>query len=324
MSQSTTSNFPILKVLYHHKKLNISIFLFYIIASLLIVLFVFKKQYTSVVSIIPSAASFASGGIGGQLGALSDLAGLNFGGASAQSQEMYMGIINSRKLLDSAIIKEFTIMEKGETLKKNYIGFLEIEGNSEIEIIEKALKAIREETIYIDIDTDNGILYLSVTTPFSDYSAQLANYITKRLNELVQTEVQSEYRYQLNYLKEKINEVNDSLKTVERELELFLESNTDPTTPQFQVEQIRLRRNLEIQTGIFIELRKQQEIFILENMVNLSDIKVLDSAKPSFKKSRPKRSLLLISFVLIAVFLHIGFVGGRLILKNFVANLKLN
>jgi uncharacterized protein involved in exopolysaccharide biosynthesis len=78
-----------------------------------------------------------------------------------------------------------------------------------------------------------------------------------------------------------------------------------------------LRRNLEIQTQLLIEFRKQLEIFIADNMVNLADIKVLDNAYPPYRKSRPKRLLLLITFIFLAMFVQIGINASVLMYRNF-------
>jgi uncharacterized protein involved in exopolysaccharide biosynthesis len=78
-----------------------------------------------------------------------------------------------------------------------------------------------------------------------------------------------------------------------------------------------LRRNLEIQTQLLIEFRKQLEIFIADNMVNLADIKVLDQAYPPYRKSRPKRILFLITFFILAGIVHMGINAGILIWRNF-------
>jgi uncharacterized protein involved in exopolysaccharide biosynthesis len=97
----------------------------------------------------------------------------------------------------------------------------------------------------------------------------------------------------------------------------FLETNIDPTLPAFQVEQLRLQRNLRIQTELLIEFRKQLEIFIADNMINLADIKVLDSAYPPYRKSRPKRALLLIALTMLAGFIQLGTNVSLVILQKF-------
>lgn len=317
MTTSGNKEFPIIKTILENRRINIYIFISYLILSIVIVFFVFKKQYTSEVSVIPSAANFTSG-IASKIGNIGKMAGIDIGASSAQSQDMYVGIINSRRLLESAIFNTYIFEYEKEELRGNLVELLEIEGDTDREILEKTLKAMREEVVYTEIDDDNEILYIQITTPFPELSAQVANFIAIQLNMIVQKQVQKEYRQQLDYLNSKIFEVRDSLQMVENDLKTFLASNADPTTPSFQVEQLKLKRQLDVQTQIYIEMRKQLEIFMLENLINLSDIKVLDNAIPAYKKSRPKRLLLLVSFVVIGIFLHAGIIGANIIFRNFI------
>ncbi|MEL6820380.1 MAG: GNVR domain-containing protein, partial [Calditrichota bacterium] len=80
----------------------------------------------------------------------------------------------------------------------------------------------------------------------------------------------------------------------------------DITLPQFQVDRIRAQRKLELQTAIYVEMRKQMELVKLDNYLRLTPIKVLDEAFPPWRKSRPKRALLLISIGLLLGLVQLG------------------
>jgi len=309
--------YPFLSFIHKHLKLNIYIAIFYSIILFVVVFFIIPLEYTSGVSVLPSAASFSSG-LMNNLGGLGKLAGIDIGaGSQAQSQEMYMGIIFSKRLLDEVIYHEYEFEDEGKTIKQNLIKFFEIDGDNEREVSEKVLKVMREGVVQVDISQDNDILYLNITTENPFLSAQVANRIIEVLNRIVKTEVQKEYRLKLAYLENRLAQIEDSLKIAEKDLKIFLETSTDPSLPAFQVEQIRLRRNLEIQAQLLIEFRKQLEIFIADNMINLADIKVLDQAYPPYRKSRPKRALLLIALGFICLFIQLGINASIIITRNF-------
>ena len=176
---------------------------------------------------------------------------------------------------------------------------------------------MREGVLVVNIDQDNNILYLDITTENPFLSAAVANKVIEILNEIVKTQVQKEYRQKLVYLEDRLSGIEDSLVISEKELMIFLETNIDPTIPAFQVEQLRLQRNLRLQTELLIEFRKQLEIFIADNMVNLADIKVLDQAYPPYRKSRPKRALLLIALTMLAGFVQLGVNVSIVLLQKF-------
>jgi uncharacterized protein involved in exopolysaccharide biosynthesis len=117
-----------------------------------------------------------------------------------------MGILKSRRVLEKAVARVYQVERDDFSNKGNLIHWLNIEGKNEREIREKVLKEMNEEVVFIEIDDDNSILSLSVTTPDPYLSAEVANYMGVLLNDIVKTEVQLEYRQQLAYLEEKLAE----------------------------------------------------------------------------------------------------------------------
>jgi len=310
--------YPFIRFILKHWKRNLYIGITYTFLLIILVFFIIPLEYTSGVSILPSAASFSQGMLG-SLGDLGKIAGIDIGaGSKAQSQEIYMGIIFSKRLLDQVIYHQYEFPEDGADLKMNLIEYFEFDDlEDQREISEKMLKALREGVVVVNIDQDNNILYLDITTENPFLSAAVADKIVDVLNTIVKTEVQKEYRQKLSYLESRLSGIEDSLIIAENELMTFLETNIDPTLPAFQVEQLRLQRNLRIQTELMIEFRKQLEIFIADNMINLADIKVLDSAYPPYRKSRPKRALLLIALAMLAGFIQLGTNASLVILHKF-------
>lgn len=309
--------YPFLGFILKHWKKNLYVGIIYTILLIVIVFFIIPLEYTSGVSVLPSAASFSQGMLG-NLGNLGKIAGIDIGaGSKAQSQEIYMGIIFSRRLLDQVIYHQYEFEEDRELRKQTLVEYFELDDLEQREISEKILKAMREGVVAVNINQDNDILYLDVTTENPFLSAAVADKIIEILNNIVKTEVQKEYRQKLTYLENRLNGIEDSLVIVEKELMIFLETNTDPTLPAFQIKQLRLQRNLQLQAELLIEFRKQLEIFIADNMVNLADIKVLDQAYPPYRKSRPKRALLLIALTMLVGFVHLGVNVSIVILQKF-------
>jgi len=310
--------YPFIGFILKHWKKNLYIGIVYTLILIVLVFFIIPLEYTSGISILPSAASFSQGMLG-SLGSLGKMAGLDIGsGSSAQSQEIYMGIIFSKRLLDQVIYYQYEYKEDDLLIKQNLVEHFEFDDLEDPRrISEKILKTMREGAVIVNIDQDNNILYLDVTTENPFLSADVANKIVEILNNIVKTEVQKEYRQKLAYLEDRLNGIEDSLVIAEKDLMIFLETNIDPTIPAFQVEQLRFQRNLRLQTELLIEFRKQLEIFIADNMVNLADIKVLDQAFPPYRKSRPKRALLLIALTMLVGFVHIGVNVSIVILQKF-------
>ncbi len=317
-------NYFLIRLLLKYKKTNITFFILSVILSVVLVFFVYEKEYTATVSILPSASGF-SGGLSSQLGAISKLAGLDLGASQGQSQDMLMGILNSSTLLSRILNTQVDVVSAdGSSSKMKFLDFLEIEGDTQREITEKALKKLREEVVYLNLDENNDILYLNVTTANPFVSAQIANKISALLNEYVTTKVQKEFRQKKEYLVSRLATIKDSLKIRENDLKRFLENNNDPSSPGFMVQELKLKRSIEVQSQLYIELRKQLEVFLANRFLNISDLKILDTASPPFRKSRPKRALLLITFVMLFMFLQLGINWGAYYYKKVKIDLRKN
>jgi len=197
---------------------------------------------------------------------------------------------------------------------------LEITGKSEEEYLQKTLKQMRDYILFSNINPDNQILYISITLPNPEVSAQVANYIIEVLEMLVLDKLQIEFKEQNEYLNNRLAMLNDSLKISEEQLKLFLERHPDPTLPSFQVEQLKLRRKIDVQSAVFIELTKQQELLHVQNFINLSPLKILDKAFPPYRKSRPKRIFVTITLLLLFGFLQLGVNASFFIYGKFRSN----
>jgi len=269
------------------------------------VFFIAKKQYTTNVTIIPNAATFSQG-LSAQFGGLAGLTGFDLSNNSGQSQEMFRGIITSRSLLSNILYDTYTIEIEDEKQTKRLIDFIDLNAVDRSDSLEKALKMMNDQVINISIDVDNNILDLSITLMNPELAAEVANRMVHVLDDIVQNRVQKEYKEQLTYLQRRLIETENNMTVSENNLERFLEKVKNYSEPKNQIEELRLRRALELQTVIYTELNKQMETFILQNMINLSHIKVLDKAIPPFRKSRPKRILLTISLGLLWMCAQVG------------------
>ncbi len=316
MTTKKSEWYHFLLYLLGHKKVNIWIYSILFVLTVVYVFFIMPKQYTAEVSILPSASSTAQN-MGGKLSSLASLAGLDFGSTASRSPEMYEGIIYSRRLLEQIILKNYRVTAKKKEFQGNLVEFFEVTGKTDEEKIQKSLKILRDYVLVVNIDGDNLILYLSVTMEDPVLAARVANSMVTILEEIVLNKLQAEFKEQNDYLNNRITLVTDSLTMAEEELKNFLQRNPDPTLPRFQVEQLRLRRKIEVQSAVFIELRKQLELLNLQNYVNLSPLKILDEAFPPYRKSRPKRLFLVFTLVVLLGFVQAGVNGTFYIREKF-------
>jgi len=322
--QQIKKEHPLLYFVLKHRIVNIiSLFLGAILVFSL-VFFVMKKKYTASVTILPPSQDLSSG-IMGSMGALASIAGLDLPQSTLQSPEMYKEILTSRKVLDTILFEEFEGVDtSGMIFTELLINILDIEARNEKEKIDKALKKLSNDVIYIDINSESKVIKLSVTLTNPVYAANVANRMVELLNYIVINQIQYENRQQLLYIEDHIRYSQDSIKIAEKNLQTFLETIKSIAEPVNQIKELALKRDLELYTAIWIELKQQKEIYTLKSITSLAEVKVLDKAQPPYLKSRPKRLLMMISLGGLYFILQICMNGIILIFINIRKEFKPN
>jgi len=187
------------------KKFLISLTLLSGILVYLSIYFFVQEQYDSQALIIPSQDQ----GMSGLTGMLGELQGLPFGLSGANSDiNLFTNIIYSRTMLDE-IIKTFNLVEV-YGLDTNNVRYMEyarerLAGNIEAE------------------ENDYMGYVIKVRSPSPQLSADITNYIVKRLNEkLVELNVKKS-RDNREFLENRLEEIKLRLKNSEDSLKLFQE-----------------------------------------------------------------------------------------------------
>jgi len=97
-------------------------------------------------------------------------------------------------------------------------------------------------------------------------------------------------------------------------------------SPQLMLEQERLARDVQINSTVFIELKKQLEVAKIEEIKNIPIINVLDPARPPVRRSYPvRRSAALTAFILSMVVsvLCVAFgPQGKLVLEKLASAIR--
>jgi tyrosine-protein kinase Etk/Wzc len=96
-------------------------------------------------------------------------------------------------------------------------------------------------------------------------------------------------------------EVKNDLTNAENRLKIFRENNRKVMdSPNLLLAQERLTREVELQNALYIELKKQYEIVKVEEVRNTPVVDVLDKAEPPVKRYKPKRTMIVISMVVLS------------------------
>ncbi len=180
---------------------------------------------------------------------------------------------------------------------------------------ENALKEFQEKNKAIRIDAQASAII--------DAIAQLKGELASKEVELgVMLGSQTEQNPQIIALREGITQIKSQISRLERSPtgkkasdDIFLATSD---VPELGVQYARLLRNFKVQETLFELLTKQYEISKINEAKNTSTIQVLDSAVVPDKKSKPKRSLIVLMVTFVAGFFSLLLA----FFKEFTKNIK--
>lgn len=264
----------LLLVLAKHKKMIAKVT---IAAALLAVGYAFSLTniYTATTKILPPQQSQSSASaMLSQLGGLAGMAGSSLG--IKNPNDLYVAMLKSRNVMEK-IARRFD-------LQKIY----------EQETLTGTLKAL-EESMVVSSGKD-GVITVEVSDKDPQLAANIANSFIEELNKLMQTYSLTDASQKRTFFDQQLRQAKDKLT----DAELVLDK-----TPNTSLKYLDALRNLKYQEALWEILAKQFEMAKLDEAKDFPLIQVLDKATPPEKKSKPKRSLIVMLATLVAFFLAV-------------------
>jgi tyrosine-protein kinase Etk/Wzc len=231
--------------------------------------------YTGTAKILlPQQNQSSASALLGQLGGLAGLAGGAMG--IKNPADMYIAMFKSRTL-NEKIVKSFDLQQvyEAKTLTDTLKG---LEGNS---------------TFTAGKD---GVIAVEISDRDPKRAADMANAFIEELAKLMQNFAITDASQQRVFFEQQMKQAKDKLTDAEIHLD---------KTPNTSLQYLDAVRNLKYQEAIWEILAKQFEVAKLDEAKDFLLIQVLDKAIPPEKKSKPKRSLIVILGTLVAFFLAV-------------------
>lgn len=264
----------LLIVLAKHKKRIIGVT---IAAALLAVGYALSLAniYTGTTKILPPQQSQSSASaMLSQLGGLAGMAGGSLG--IKNPNDLYVAMLKSRNVMEK-IAKRFD-------LQKVY----------EQETLNGAMSAL-EGSMVVSSGKD-GVIAVEVSDKDPQLAANLANAFIEELNKLLQTYSLTDAAQKRTFFDQQLRQAKDRLT----DAELVLDK-----TPNTSLKYLDALRNLKYQEAVWEILAKQFEMAKLDEAKDFPLIQILDKAAPPEKKSKPKRSTIVMLATLVAFFLAV-------------------
>ncbi len=252
----------------------------------IIIVLILPKKYTSTAVILPDVDKSRLGNLAG-ISDLAAMAGVNVGGEGSLIK-LYPTIIKSEWVLRNIIYHKYKTTKFADSV--NLIQYWKINEKTPELNFEVTLKMLQE---LLDISTDIklNVVTMKIETTDPQLSADILNNAIDELNTFLLTKRTTNASEQRKWIEGRLVEVKRDLERSENALKEFREKNRIVTgSPQLMLEQARLEREVQINTTLYVELKKQYEVAKIEEIRNIPIVNVMDYARPAAKKSSPKRA----------------------------------
>lgn len=237
--------------------------------------------YTAMTKILPPQQGQSSArAMLSQLGGFADLAGGSLG--IKNPNDLYVSMLKSRSIMEK-IAKRFD-------LQKVYAQ----------ETLTGTLKALEGSTNVTS--GKDGFITVEVNDKDPQLAANMANAFVEELDKLMQTYSLTDASQKRTFFEQQLRQAKNRLT----DAELVLDK-----TPNTSLKYLDAVRNLKYQEATWEILAKQFEMSKLDEAKDFPLIQVLDKAIPPEKKSKPKRSSIVILATVVAFFLAVIFVFIR-------------
>lgn len=231
--------------------------------------------YTGTTRILPPQQSQSSAGaLLSQLGGLAGMAGGSLG--IKNPNDLYVAMLKSRTVMET-VAKRFDLQKIYE--QQTMTDTLAVLGSN------TTINSGKDGVIAVEVDDKDPQL-----------AANLANAFIEELNKLMQTYSLTDASQKRTFFEQQLRQAKDRLT----DAELVLDK-----TPTTSLEYLDAMRNLKYQEAVWEILAKQFEMAKLDESKDFPLIQVLDKAVAPEKKSKPKRSLIVILATFVAFFLAV-------------------
>jgi len=279
-----------------------------------VISFILPESFKSTAVLLPDTEKSKLGSLSG-MSDLAAMAGITIGG-EVSIVKLYPTILKSESVLQNVIYARYKTKEFPDSV--NLIKYWEIKEKNSERDFEVALLELRTE-LDVALELKTGIVTMSIETEEPQLSADILNNVIRFSDKFIRTKRNTSALEQRKWIEARLVEVKEDLSTAENKLKEFREKNRMVSgSPQLLLDQERLARELQINSTMYIELKKQYELIKIEEIRTTPIISVMDYGRAAAKKERPKRSFIVLILFMLSL---IGTGGYRIIKQMYGKNI---
>ena len=170
-------------------------------------------------------------------------------------------------------------------------------------------KLLKEKIIKGQVNNRTRLVTISATTHHPELSASLANEILNQMEIFFSYRLKTVATSQRLMIEDRLKDIADSLKITEDNLLQFNESNRNTnSSPKLIILQLRLAREVEINSTLYIELTRQLEVAKISELQYKPILNILEEAVPPLVRSSPHRKKIILIFLMGGFVIAFGYI----------------
>lgn len=272
--------------------------------------FLLPVYYKSTTTLLPETEKSKLSSLG-QFAGIAQLAGVNIPGS--EIARLYPTIVSSESVLRTVIERKYKTERYADSV--DLVRYFDYdEGTPEKNMAATLKKLLGLLTSSFDNKTSVVSLTLEMREP--QLAADVLNAIVGELDNFMRSKRVTSASEQVKWIDVRLKQVQQELRSAEETLKDFRERNRRVSdSPDLLLQQQRLIRNVEVNSAVFVELKKQYELAKLEEIKNITIVNILDPGRPPVKKDSPHRAtntavMFLLALVVLSTFYAAGPVYG--------------
>lgn len=284
------------------------------------------NQYTSQITVLPEVQTKSSGNLG-NLGSLAGLAGIDIGaigtGSDAVRPDLYPNVVQSAPF--GLYLLKQPVSPKGIKAVQPFESFwqqqqtpglfswLSFENSKSPEPTanqtgtsgllqmtreQETMVKMLQERITAAYDRKTGVLILTSTMPDPLVAAQTANLSLRYLTDYVTTYRTEKARLEVDFLARQVAAAKHRYQLAEYGLSAYRDQNRSLFLNTAKVEEQRMQAEFLLAQDLYNTLSKQTEMAKIKVQQETPIFKVLEPARVPNIKSGPKKTIILLGFIL--------------------------
>ena len=272
--------------------------------------FVLPPSYRGTTSFVTTDASIELPASLGQLASQPGLAGLagQLGLGSSRdpsySPAFYLELLGSRELLTRLVQSRFADPRTADPADSaNLVQLFGIKDRDSLRAVELAVRRLRRRS-RITIDPKTSFVTLQVDARWPVLAADIANQAVGLVSAFNKEQRLSRAKAKREFLEGRVNAAQDELRAAEDALRAFNQTNRLwRESPALSIDEMRIRRQVETASTLYLLLRQQYEAARLEEVNTTPLITVIDRAIPPRRREWPHRGFIAVTAGLLGLVL---------------------